>query len=118
MTQYKQAIILRSDLGMGKGKLVAQAAPATIAAFERARASRPDWVEGWRKGGCRKIVVKVPSERELLHAFAVARKARLSCSLVTDAGHTQVEPGSKTAVAIGPAPDAQIDAITDRLRLL
>ncbi len=118
MVEYKQAIILRSDLGMGKGKLVAQGCHASIDAFEKARSSKSDWVEEWKEGGCRKIVVKVQSERELVEVFMRAKKATLPCSLISDAGHTQVEPGSKTAVAIGPAPEEEIDKITDKLKLL
>ena len=118
MTQYKQAIILRSDLGMGKGKLVAQGCHASIDAFEKTSASKPEWVEEWRESGCKKIAVKVQSERELIEIFMAAKKAKLPCSLVTDAGHTQIAPGSKTAVAIGPAPEEEIDSITDKLKLL
>jgi len=118
MTQYKQAIILRSDLGMGKGKLVAQGCHASIDAYDKACNSKPEWVGGWKEGGCKKIAVKVPSERELVEVFMRAKKAKLPCSLIMDAGHTQVEPGSKTAVAIGPAPESEIDAITDKLKLL
>ena len=118
MADYKQAIILRSDLGMGKGKLVAQGAHASLQACDKASASRPDWVEGWRGCGCEKVVVKVASERELVGIFAKARKARLPCAIIADAGHTQIEPGSKTAVAIGPAPENEIDAITGGLKLL
>jgi len=118
MSEYKQAIVLRSDLGMGKGKLVAQGCHASIDAFEKAKATRPEWAESWKAGGCRKIVVKVRSERELAGIFMTARKAKLPCSLITDAGHTQIMPGSKTAVAIGPAPEEEIDAITDKLKLL
>ncbi|MFA6329168.1 MAG: peptidyl-tRNA hydrolase Pth2 [Candidatus Micrarchaeia archaeon] len=118
MTEYKQAIVLRADLGMGKGKLVAQGCHASIDAFEKAKSSKPEWVEAWKDGGCRKIAVKVQSERELVGIFMAAKKARLPCSLITDAGHTQVEPGSKTAVAIGPAPESEIDEITDKLKLL
>jgi len=118
MTDYKQAIILRADLGMGKGKLVAQGCHASIDAFEKARSSKPDWVEEWKESGCKKIAVKVQSERELVEVFMRAKKAKLPCSLITDAGHTQVEPGSKTAVAIGPAPESEIDEITDKLKLL
>ena len=118
MTEYKQAIVLRADLGMGKGKLVAQGCHASIDAFEKASASKPDWVAEWRQGGCRKVAVKVSSERELVEIFMRAKKVKLPCSLITDAGHTQVEPGSKTAVAIGPAPETEINSITDKLKLL
>ena len=37
---------------------------------------------------------------------------------VMDAGRTQVAPGSKTVLAIGPAPVKAIDEITGHLKLL
>ncbi len=118
MTNYKQAIVMRADLGMGKGKLVAQGSHASVDAFEKAMHSNPDWTDKWREGGMMKITVKVHSEAELVEAFAAAKRAKLPCSLIMDAGHTQVEPGSKTAVAIGPAPENEIDKITGKLKLL
>jgi peptidyl-tRNA hydrolase len=49
-----------------------------------------------------KIVVKVDSEEELLEIYKKAKDAKLPCHLVVDAGRTEIEPGSKTVVAIGP----------------
>ena len=115
---YKQAIVLRADLGMGKGKLAAQAAHASLDAYEKARAAKPEWARAWRESGMMKITLKVHSEKELLDAFDSAKKAKLPCALILDAGHTQVKPGSKTAVAIGPAAEKEIDGITGKLKLL
>lgn len=38
--------------------------------------------------------------------------------LVADAGHTQVEAGTETVLAIGPAHEDAINAITGHLKLL
>merc|ERR1740121_675547 len=37
---------------------------------------------------------------------------------IRDAGHTELEPGTMTVLAIGPAQDVQIDALTGHLRPL
>ena len=39
-------------------------------------------------------------------------------SEVTDAGHTQIAPGTTTCISIGPAPEEKIDKITGDLKLL
>ncbi len=38
--------------------------------------------------------------------------------LVVDAGRTQIAPGSRTVLALGPAPKSLIDQLTGHLRLL
>ncbi|HKT22898.1 MAG TPA: aminoacyl-tRNA hydrolase, partial [Nitrososphaerales archaeon] len=55
----KQAIVVRTDLGMGKGKVAAQAAHASLSAAEAARERKPKWYDAWKEGGQAKIVLKV-----------------------------------------------------------
>ncbi|MEW5955578.1 MAG: peptidyl-tRNA hydrolase Pth2 [Candidatus Micrarchaeota archaeon] len=116
--EFKQAIIIRSDLGMGKGKMVAQGSHASLLANDAAQREHPDWGRAWSESGCKKIVLKVGSEKELASLFTAAKKAKLPCSLVVDAGHTQILPGTKTGVAIGPAPERDVDRLTGELKLL
>ncbi|OIO27730.1 aminoacyl-tRNA hydrolase [Candidatus Micrarchaeota archaeon CG_4_10_14_0_2_um_filter_60_11] len=115
---FKQAIVLRSDLEMGKGKLVAQGSHASLEAFIEAQKSSALTVAAWRSTGCKKITLKVSSEAELKELYSKAKRLKLPCSLVRDAGHTQVEPGTITALAIGPAADGTIDKVTGGLKLL
>lgn len=111
----KQAIVVRTDLKMGKGKIAAQACHASIAAFLRATEIAR---ERWLGTGMAKIVVKVGSEAELKKVHAAARRAKLPAELIIDRGLTQLEPGTATAVGIGPADDSEIDKITGKLKLL
>ena len=111
----KQVLVVRTDLKMGKGKLATQCAHASIAAFLRAtEITRERWVAS----GMAKIVVKVSSEAELKRILASAKRAKLPSELIVDRGLTQIEPGTATAVGIGPAEDAAIDKITGKLKLL
>jgi PTH2 family peptidyl-tRNA hydrolase len=114
----KQAIVVRSDLKMGKGKLAAQVAHASLSAAELARLRKPGWYEGWKEGGQAKIVLKIESEELLTDLFQKAKSAGLPASLVEDRGLTQVEPGTVTCLAVGPGPEAEIDGITGKLKLL
>ena len=50
--------------------------------------------------------------------MARAKKAGLICHLVTDAGHTEIPPGTETVVGIGPGPRGDIDKITGDLPLV
>jgi len=111
----KQAILVRTDLKMGKGKLCSQTAHASIAAFLNADRKNK---ERWLKEGMKKVVLKVSGEKELREFFMTAKKEKLSCELISDAGLTQIEYGTVTALGIGPEEDKKIDRITGRLKLL
>ena len=115
---YKQVIVVRTDLNMGKGKMVAQGCHASIDAFIKAQKKCPEVVEKWLREGQKKVVVKVKSEEELMEIFREASIEGLPCSLIRDAGRTQLTPGTCTAVAIGPEREVRIDKITGRLKLL
>ena len=93
----KQAIVARRDLGMGEGKLAAQVAHASLSAYE---ATAEDTSEEWNRGGAKKVVLRTDGERELFELKAEAEAAGLPTGLVRDAGHTQLEPGTVTALAI------------------
>ncbi|MFB6082160.1 MAG: peptidyl-tRNA hydrolase Pth2 [Halanaeroarchaeum sp.] len=110
----KQAIVARSDLGMGEGKLAAQVAHASLMAYEHAGDEER---RRWKRAGQKKVVLKVDGERALFELQEDAKMAGLPTGLVTDAGHTQLEPNTPTAVAIGPAEDAAVDRITGDLAL-
>ncbi len=114
----KQAIVVRSDLKMGKGKVAAQVAHASLSAAEDTQRKRPSWYDGWKDGGQAKIVLKVDSEGALRELLKKAKSSGLPVSLVEDRGLTQVEPGTVTCLAVGPAPDSEIDSITGKLKLL
>lgn len=114
----KQAIVARTDLGMGKGKLAAQAAHASLAAAEEAMKRKEEWYQEWKSTGQMKVVVKVGSEDELQELYKKARTAKLPAALIQDKGLTQVEPGTITCLGIGPGPDDEIDMITGKLKLL
>jgi PTH2 family peptidyl-tRNA hydrolase len=114
----KQAIVVRSDLRMGKGKLAAQVAHASLSAVEEAMDRRPDWFSEWKREGQAKIVLKVQNEEALHELYKRARAAKLPAALIEDKGLTQLEPGTVTCLGIGPGPEDQLDRITGKLKLL
>lgn len=115
--QYKQAIVLRSDLRMSKGKIAAQAGHAAVSAAEEARKRYLKWWSAWLKEGQCKIAVKVGSEKELLELERKAKELELPCALIIDRGLTELPPGTITCLGIGPAPSSEVDRITWKLSL-
>ncbi len=117
----KQAIIIRADLGMGKGKMVTQGSHASLksALLGKAKAEWAGWFQEWDSDGFyKKIVLKVASEQEIFDIAKAAEADHLPCFVVRDKGLTQLEPDTVTACAIGPAPEERINAITANLKLL
>ena len=110
----KQAIVARTDIGMGKGKLAAQVAHASLKAYEKAdeRDKR-----GWKNGGQKKVVLKASGEEELYRLAEDAKRAGVAHAIVRDAGHTQLDPGTTTTLAVGPASEAAVDGVTGDLSL-
>ena len=111
----KQVIVARRDLDMGTGKLAAQVAHASLSAAEKADdATRRQW----QADGQQKVVLRADDERTIHERGDQARRAGLPFAIISDAGRTQLEPGTVTALGIGPAPADSIDPITGDLSLL
>ncbi len=116
--EYKQVIIFRTDLKMGKGKIAAQAGHAAISAAEEARKRHREWWEAWLFEGQRKIAVKVKDEKELSELESLANDLGLPNALIVDRGLTQIPEGTVTCLGIGPAPEALVDKLTGKLKLM
>lgn len=131
MANTKQVIILRNDLNMRKGKLVAQGAHASMAVITESLRAKKGGTEGyegtfdlneafmeWLSNSYTKICVQCNSEQELLDLYNKAKEEHIICSLIKDNGTTEFN-GVKTytAVAIGPDYSEKIDKITNHLKL-
>jgi PTH2 family peptidyl-tRNA hydrolase len=112
----KLTLVVRSGLGMGRGKIAAQVAHAAVTAALASQGTRD--FDAWLAEGQPKVVLKITSEAGLDDIAGRARSAGLPVTLIRDAGHTQLDPGTPTCCAIGPAESARIDAITADLSLL
>ena len=132
MKEPKQVIVMRKDLNMRKGKMIAQGSHASLKVFF-------DWGEwhdfedrdfyqikgmtkdmkDWIDGRFTKIVVSCDSEQELDELYKQAKEKGLPCSMIVDAGLTEFNGvPTKTCIAIGPANPDNIDEITKHLKLL
>jgi PTH2 family peptidyl-tRNA hydrolase len=123
MTKLKQVIVVRKDLNMRKGKMIAQGAHASATiVFNATAGSDTHWLDKvvtWMNQGQKKISVSVDSEQELLEVFKKAQEEGLPVELITDAGHTEFNGvPTKTCCAIGPGLESKVDQITGHLKLL
>ena len=116
--ELKQVIIIRKDLDMGTGKTVAQGSHASLMSYLQAVKMDSKLAEQWIKEGEKKIVLKVESEEALKKLQKGFEYKGIPCALVTDAGLTQLPPGTFTALGIGPWRSKEIDALTSGLKLL
>jgi peptidyl-tRNA hydrolase, PTH2 family len=114
--QTKLVLVVRADLGMGRGKIAAQAAHAAVAAA-LASIGTPDFA-AWLRAGQPKVVLRAGSELELDAIVEQAAAAGLPVQMIHDAGRTQVAEGTPTCCAIGPAADTAIDVVTGQLPLM
>ena len=105
-------VVVRTDLGISKGKMAAQAAHAAVSCALKSKKSDSSNFKKWFDEGQKKVVVKGQNESTLRNLQQHAREVGLVSSLVTDAGLTEVPAGTITCLGIGPAADSEIDSIT------
>ncbi|MBI5398089.1 peptidyl-tRNA hydrolase [Candidatus Woesearchaeota archaeon] len=112
---YKMVILVRQDLKLPKGKMAAQAAHAAVEASIR---SPKEHLKAWHQQGQKKVVLKVVDQQNLFKYVQMAKENNLTTAVITDGGHTVVEPGTITCAAIGPDDEKVIDQITGTLQLM
>ncbi len=111
----KQVIVVNNALNLPEGKLATQVAHASIAAFLNASSEAQSI---WLHEGMPKLVVGCDSEAEMVGIHFVADGAGLPAKLIRSDQRTVAPPGSATCLGLGPAEDAEIDAITGNLRVV
>ena len=114
----KLVLCVNMSLGMGKGKIGAQCGHATLGAYKIAKKRGTSCLNVWEALGQAKIAVKVNDDEELDIIEQKAKAKGLITYIVQDAGRTQIAAGSRTVLAIGPAPAHMFAGVTDNLKLL
>ncbi|KAH8149512.1 uncharacterized protein LAJ45_06592 [Morchella importuna] len=114
----KMVLIVRSDLGMTKGKIAAQCGHATLMCYKASQKHAPHLVRAWENYGQTKIALQAKGEDELNILQAQAMSLGVVAKIVHDAGRTQIAAGSATVLGIGPAPVSVVNEISGHLKLL
>lgn len=128
----KLVIVMRNDLNMRKGKMIAQGGHAVqylmdayiklgveissvreIVTSEKLSKWRTirDWMENHDS---RKIVLQASAEQ----IADIIGKAKVDLYTVYDKGYTEVPENTLTCIALGPDVDSAIDVYTKDLKLL
>lgn len=135
MSKVKQVIVLRKDLKMTKGKMIAQGSHASLGVIfaMMGKVPKPSGdgydmilsvddnsdIKEWLENIFTKVCVYVESEEELIDLYNKAVGNKIPACLITDRGLTMFKGvPTKTALAIGPFKSEEIDKITGKLRLL
>ena len=112
---YKQAIVIRADLKMSKGNAAVQCSHASYSAAKKAGKAA---LNAWESRGQKKVVLKAKSLEELIALKDKCNKLGIANAIISDAGLTELEPGTTTALGIGPDKDEKINKVTGSLPLL
>ena len=123
MDKVKQVIVMRKDLNLSKGRLVAQGAHASIAfltnliqEYNGEALPLSNAEKEWVYGTFFKICVGVDSEKELLDIGHQAVNIGLNVKYIQET--MGFDEPTFTCLAIGPDYSSKIDPITKHLKLL
>jgi len=115
---YKMVIVMRTDLNMSMGKMIAQACHAAVGCSEEAKRTQTKHWRRWRDEGAKKVALQADSFEELEELAKKAESLDITYVLIQDAGHTEVAPGTTTCLGVGPHQEQFIDKVTGNLPLL
>ena len=110
---YKQIIVIQG-IKMSRGKTAVQVAHASLSAALKASNKI---LKAWQRDGEKKVVLKADLKK-ITSLIDKCQKLKIPCSLIRDAGRTELRSGTVTALGIGPDLDKKIDKITGSLPLL
>jgi PTH2 family peptidyl-tRNA hydrolase len=128
MGDVKQVLVVRKDLNMRKGKMVAQGAHSAMEfLLEANESSKPDEIliklspheMQWLLSGRTKITCSCDSEDELKQLVFAAKLKNIEVHEIIDAGRTEFNGvPTLTCAAFGPCDSELLDEVTGNLKLL
>jgi peptidyl-tRNA hydrolase, PTH2 family len=115
---YKMVLVVRGELRLTAGKAAVQVAHAAVMLVLQAQKRRGSDLDRWLSEGQKKIAVVAPTLTEMVARQAMAARKGIPTVWVEDAGFTEVPPGTRTCLGLGPAPATELDKVTGDLDLL
>jgi len=117
-SDFKMVLVIRGELRLTAGKAAVQVAHAAVILAQETEKRSPEVYRSWAAAGQKKIALVAPTLQDLESIVRKARSEGIPWVLVEDAGFTEVPPGTKTCLGLGPAPAAELDPLTGHLPLL
>jgi len=117
-SDFKMVLVIRGELRLTAGKAAVQVAHAAVILAQETEKRSPEVYRSWAAAGQKKIALVAPTLQDLESIVRKARSEGIPWVLVEDAGFTEVPPGTKTCLGLGPAPAAELDRLTGHLPLL
>ncbi len=114
----KMVFVVRGELRLTSGKAAVQVAHAAVMLYQEAVRRGGPVLDSWLQTGQKKIALVVPSLSEMETLAREAKAHGIPAVFVEDAGLTEVAPGTRTVLGLGPAPGIELDALTGSLDLL
>ena len=113
---FKMCVLVREDLKMSKGKVLAQVSHTIVDATVKAYTQSQLFFK-WRADGEKIVILKVPNEKTLMYIMNIAERKGVNYGYTVDAGLTEVLPGTKTVGFVGPNFEDKVDKLTGQLKL-
>ena len=113
---FKMVLMIRGDIKMSKGKVLAQISHAVVSATVKAYTSTNIFYK-WQADGEKIVILKVPNLKTLLTIMNIATRKKVQNGFVIDAGLTELKEGTITIGYVGPDYDNKIDKLTGQLKL-
>jgi PTH2 family peptidyl-tRNA hydrolase len=122
--------LVREDLKLSTGKTAAQVAHAAVGKCyfnysglvnkinKRGSKYYKSALNYWNDFGAKKIVLKVNNLETIERVQKACRNLKIPCSMISDAGRTEVEPGTVTVLGVGPEVSDKLNKITGEFRLM
>lgn len=102
---------------MSKGKMISQAAHASLNSALKVKKKKLGIFKQWKKEGQKKVILMGDLET-IEEIKEKAESKKIMASLIKDRGLTELQPGTKTALALGPDQEGVINKLTSSLPLV
>ena len=114
----KMVLVVRTELGLSPGKTAVQVAHAAVMLALQGKSRGSANFQAWLDEGQKKVAVRATNLAEMDLLKRKAQALGLPTVYVEDAGYTEIPPGTKTVLGVGPGPAGDVDKVTGDLPLL